>query len=203
MVLLNIEQLDGKNVGGAFEFLPSEHKRRVMLLPPPPLYRRRHCGQPRERHRAQNAKQVQVRELGMKFTTCSGTVEDHGLQVISRRLAQSADELANLLFRNHIDLARSRAYQLPLAPPPPELPPPNPPKPPPPPPKPPPLQPPPADPPPRKPPPAPNKSIQNSRRRSGGTARITMKITRMAPTGSPVPGSSRVCAGICGRAPAS
>src|SRR5581483_4062099 len=87
------------------------------------------------------------------------------------------------------------AYQLLLAPPPPELPPPNPPKPPPP--KPPPPQPPPPPPPPQPPPryPAPKirgKNIQNSRLRKGEKkiSRRTTTMTRMAPVESPWPGCS-------------
>src|SRR5256885_7196408 len=77
-------------------------------------------------------------------------------------------------------------YQLPLAPPPPELPPPNPPKPPPPPPKPPPPQPPPPPPqppppPPQPPPRPPSKSHQKTSRRKGvkSTIRIMKMMKRM------------------------
>src|SRR5271166_2217853 len=193
MALLHIEKFDGENIRGTFQFLGSEQQRRMLLPASPPLDCRRQCGERRERALAQYAKQVEIGELGMKFSVRSGTVEDHALEIVSRRRTQPADEFVDLFFCNHSASSVS-SYQLPLAPPPPELPPPKPPKPPPPPPKPPPPQP--------LPPPMPLKSKpQSSSRPKRVNSRIRPMITRTAiqPMDSPVFGSSVV--GARGRAP--
>src|SRR5207245_4488199 len=127
-----------------------------------------------------------------------GSVEDHALEVRARGLLKPNNKIIYLLLGNHIVLV-CHCYQLPLAPPPPELPPPNPPKPPPPPPKPPPPpQPPPL---PHPPPRLPSKSHQKTNRRKGvkSTIRIIMMIQRMREADGRGDGSSWT--GASGRAP--
>ena len=68
MALLHIQKLDGKNIRGTLQFFARENQGRMMLLPRPPL----DCGRDRSKRRKrafpQNAKQVDIGEVGMKFS---------------------------------------------------------------------------------------------------------------------------------------
>src|ERR1022692_3924814 len=195
MELLHIEKLDGENIRGVIQFVASKHQRRVMLLASPPLNHGRHCGERREGTLAQYAKQVDIGELRVKFSVRSGAIEDHALEIFSASHAQPADEFVYLFFRNH-NASSVSSYQLPLAPPPPELPPPKPPNPPPPPPK--------LPPPPYPPPRPPNSKPQSRSRPKRVDSRIKPIVTRttIPPIGIPVFGCS-TSEGPRGRAPVS
>src|SRR5205823_12785820 len=178
MVLVHVEQFDSKDIGGASQLFESHDQRCGMFFLVPPFHHWNQLGKCWEGSLAKDAKQVHIRKFGNKFRGRGGSVQNHAFQVRARGLLKPSNEIIDLLLGNHIVLV-CHCYQLPLAPPPPELPPPNPPKPPPPPPKPPPPQPPP--PPPQPPPRPPSKSHQKTSRRKGvkSTIRIMKMMKRM------------------------
>src|SRR5579862_2164426 len=101
MTLLHVEKLDGENIGGTLHFLACQHQRLMMLLFRPPLDRRRNRGERGERTLTQDAKEVDIGEVWVKFPVRSGTVKDHAQEIRSRCRTQPADEFVNLFFRYH------------------------------------------------------------------------------------------------------
>src|SRR5213595_1469480 len=130
MVLEHVEQFDGKDVSRAPQFFEGHDQRCGMFSLAPPFHHGSQLRKGWEGSFAKDAKQVHIREFGNEFRSRGGSVKNHTLEVRTRALLKPSNEIIDLLLGNHIVLV-CHCYQLPLAPPPPELPPPNPPKPPP------------------------------------------------------------------------
>src|SRR5580698_8746609 len=219
MMLDHIQQLNGENIGGAFQFMACHAERRRLFLRTPPLRDGRQDLQRRKRAIAQRTKKINVGKSGMKITRHGRTEENDRLDVRSGSLAAALHKFLglriNLLvhvrnlylttFSSDLDPVFNRSYQLLLAPPPPELPPPKPPKPPPPPPpNPPPPPPPPKPPNPPPPPPKPPENKNQKRSVRSGVRRTTRAMTTKTiipkiETPPELP-SGRSCAGARGRA---
>src|SRR6266481_3319619 len=63
VVLLHVHELDGKDVGGAFDLLPRHEQRQSLLLPLPPLRHRSQRLKRLKRTITQNTEQIQVGKL--------------------------------------------------------------------------------------------------------------------------------------------
>ncbi len=68
VMMLHVEQFDGKHVGRMFQFVAGHHQRRRIFLAAPPLHYGGDCRQAGKRTLAQDAKQVQVGEVGLIFS---------------------------------------------------------------------------------------------------------------------------------------
>src|SRR5579864_2097418 len=113
MMLLHIKQFDREDISRPLDFLARHAKRRWLLLLVPPLRHRGQSLQRLERIDAQNAKQVQVREAGMKIAGHSRSKKYDALDVRPAGLAGAFYEFVNDLRRNHGILALPTAASSP------------------------------------------------------------------------------------------
>src|SRR5437899_5132962 len=113
MMLLHIEQFDREDVGRPLEFLARHAEGRRLLLPVPPLCHRRQSLQRLERADAQNAKQVQVREPGMKIAGNHRSKKYDTLDVRAAGFACAFCKFVNDVYSNHGILALPAAASSP------------------------------------------------------------------------------------------
>src|SRR5579864_4551857 len=113
MMLLHIEQFDREDVGRPLEFLARHAERRRLLLLVPPLRHRCQSLERLERADAQNAKQVQVREAGMKIAGDRRSKKYDALDVRAAGFACAFCKFVNDLRRNHGILALPTAASSP------------------------------------------------------------------------------------------
>src|SRR5580704_2794758 len=115
MMLLHIEQFDREDVGRPLDFLERHAEGRRLLLLVPPLRHRCQSLERLERASAQNAKQVQVREAGMKIAGDRRSKKYDALEVRPAGLAGASYEFVNDLRRNHGILALPTAASSPTS----------------------------------------------------------------------------------------
>src|SRR5208282_4008335 len=113
VTLLHVEKFDGKYIGGTLQLVASENQRGGMLLLGPPIHGGSQTEQNRERQVMHDTQQVEIGELGMKFSASGRAVEDHTLQIFSRRLTQPPGEFSELFLRDYISRNIFRTHEVP------------------------------------------------------------------------------------------
>ncbi len=99
MMLLHVEQFDGKNISRPLEFTPGHAKRWRLLLPIPPFRDRRQGLQGRKRAVTQHTQEVQVRQAGMKIAGYRRAKQNDALDVRPRCFPDPFHKLFDFLFR--------------------------------------------------------------------------------------------------------
>jgi hypothetical protein len=92
--LLHVEKFDGEHVGGGGEFLGGEEKRRrFVLVFAPPADGGSNARKLGSGERAKNTDDVEIGVRFVEVAASSGTVEDHGFEIVGCKFFEAADEV--------------------------------------------------------------------------------------------------------------
>src|ERR1700674_1103862 len=112
VVSLHVCQLNREYVRGALQFIPGENQRRAMPLAKPPLDDWMKRFQERRVRALEDAKQIQVRVLGVELSRDCGAVQHGGLQIFRGGVLQPLHKLVEFFLQGCL---RHRALSLPAS----------------------------------------------------------------------------------------